>query len=298
VSAPRRKLPFWKVEAVGNDFVLVEARAVQEEHLSRLAQHLCHRPLGIGSDGLLVVGSGTQAPVAMRMFNPDGTEDFCGNGLRCVARFAYEQGYVDTPAFAIETPRGLIPVRLVLREGEIEAITTQLPPPHFHPRAIPALIEGESVQDYPLMIAGQAVRLWSVNVGTTHSVIFTERLPDDEAFYQLSPRIETHPIFPERTSVLWAVVESPHRVRVRIWERGVGETQGCGTGAAAVAVLSQVAGWGQDPIEVRSPGGTLTVEWQPDAPITLTGPAQTLFEGHYWLIHPAYTTSPTSYPRH
>ena len=289
MSEPRHKLPFWKVEAVGNDFVLVEASAVQGENLSRLAQRLCHRPLGIGSDGLLVVGSGTQAPVVMRMFNPDGTEDFCGNGLRCVARFAYEQGYVDTSEFAIETSRGLIPVRLILHEGNIEAIATQLPPPRFHPREIPALVEGEVVQDYPLMIAGQVVRLWSVNTGTTHSVIFTDRLPDDETFYQLSPRLETHPLFPERTSVLWAVIESPHRARVRIWERGVGETQGCGTGAAAVAVLSQVAGWGQNPIEVRSSGGILTVEWEPDAPITLTGPAQTLFEGHYWLTHAVNT---------
>ena len=277
------KLPFWKVEAVGNDFVLVEAGAVQDANLGHLAQRLCHRPLGIGSNGLLIIGSGTRAPVSMRMFNPDGTEDFCGNGLRCVARFAYEQGYVDTPEFAIETPRGLIPVRLILREGKIEAVTTQLPPPRFHPRAIPALVEGESVQDYPLMIVGQAVRLWSVNVGTTHSVIFTERLPDEETFRQLSPRIETHPLFPERTSVLWAIIESPHQVRVRIWERGVGETLGCGTGAAAVAVLSRIAGWGQNPIEVRSPGGTLTVEWEPGDSITLTGPARILFEGHYWL---------------
>jgi diaminopimelate epimerase len=277
------KLPFWKVEAVGNDFVLVEAGAVQDENLSHLAQRLCHRPLGIGSDGLLIIRSGTQATLAMRMFNPDGTEDFCGNGLRCVARFAYEQGYVDTTEFAIETPRGLIPVRLILREGEIEAVATQLPPPRFHPCEIPALVEGESVQDYPLMIAGQAVRLWSVNVGTTHSVIFTERLPDEETFRQLSSRIETHPLFPERTSVLWALIESPHQVRVRIWERGVGETLGCGTGAAAVAVLSRIAGWGQNPIEVRSPGGALTVEWEPGDSITLTGPARILFEGHYRL---------------
>lgn len=283
MNLKRRALPFWKVEGVGNDFVLIEAEAVQGDDLSQLAQRLCHRPLGIGSDGLLLIGKGVYAPVSMRMFNPDGTEDFCGNGLRCVARFAYEQGYVDTPAFPIETISGVIPVQLTLRDGQVGAITIQLPPPRFHPRDIPALIEGESVQDYPLTVAGHQLRLWSVNTGTTHSVIFNDRLPDDETFRQLSPRIETHPLFPERTSVLWAVLESPHKVRVRIWERGVGETLGCGTGAAAVAVLSHIAGWTQNPVEVHSRGGVLTVHWEPDSTIALTGPARVLFEGRYWL---------------
>jgi len=283
VSLLPRALPFWKVEGVGNDFVLVEAETVQGDDLSQLAQQLCHRPLGIGSDGLLVVGRGEPAPVAMRMFNPDGTEDFCGNGLRCVARFAYEQGYVDTTEFGIETSRGVIPVQLTLREGQVEAITTLLPPHRFHPCEIPALVEGEVMQDYPLTVGGHTVHLWAVNTGTTHSVIFAERLPEEETFRQLSPRIETHPLFPQRTSVLWAVVESPHRVQVRIWERGVGETQGCGTGAAAVAVLSLTASWTQNPIEVRSRGGTLRIHWEPGTPIALTGPARILFEGRYWL---------------
>ncbi|GBC93481.1 Diaminopimelate epimerase [bacterium HR15] len=283
MSIGQRALPFWKVEGIGNDFVLVEAEAVQGDDLCQLAQRLCHRPLGIGSDGLLLIGKGVNAPVSMRMFNPDGTEDFCGNGLRCVARFAYEQGYVQTPAFAIETLSGTIPVQLTLRDGRVETITAQLPPPRFHPREIPMLVDGEMVQDYPLLVAGHEVRLWAVNTGTTHSVIFTDRLPDEQTFSQLSPRIETHPLFPERTSVLWALIESPHRVQIRIWERGVGETQGCGTGAAAVAVLSRVAGWTQNPVEVRSRGGTLSVSWEPDAPIALTGPARILFEGRYWL---------------
>lgn len=283
MSEARRALPFWKVEGVGNDFVLIESEAVQNENLSRLAQRLCHRPLGIGSDGLLIIAKGARAPISMRMFNPDGTEDFCGNGLRCVARFAYEQGYVDTPEFAVETLSGTVPVQLTLRDGQVEAITIHLPPPRFHPREIPALVEGESVQDYPLMVAGHEVRLWSVNTGTTHSVIFTDHMPDDETFQQLSSRIETHPLFPERTSVQWALIESPHRVRVRIWERGVGETQGCGTGAAAVAVLSSIAGWTQNPVEVRSYGGALTVHWEPGNAIALTGPAHILFEGRYWL---------------
>ncbi len=278
-----RRLRFWKVEAVGNDFVLVDADSVQGENLPALAQRLCHRPLGIGGDGLLIIGRGEREALAMRMFNPDGTEDFCGNGLRCVARFAYEHGYVDTPRFAIETISGVVPVRLNLRDGVVESITTELPPPRFHPRDIPIRVEGEQVLDYPLTVSGREVRLWAVNTGTTHSVIFTDRLPDDELFEQISPRIETHPLFPERTSVLWALMESPNRFAVRIWERGVGETQGCGSGAAAVAVLAHLANWAKNPVEVRSRGGVLTVEWEPGTPIRLTGPATLRFEGLYNL---------------
>jgi diaminopimelate epimerase len=155
-----RVLPFHKMEGVGNDFVLIEADAAQGLDYSDLAQRLCHRPFGIGADGLLVIERGARAPVRMRMFNPDGTEDFCGNGLRCAARYAFEQGFVDTPAFAIETlGERLVPVQIHLHEGSVEAISTQLPPPRFHPRDLPALADGACIEDYPVTVAGHALRL-------------------------------------------------------------------------------------------------------------------------------------------
>jgi hypothetical protein len=117
-------------------------------------------------------------------------------------------------------------VQIHLHEGSVEAISTQLPPPRFHPREIPALADGAFIEDYPLTVAGRTVRIACVNTGTTHTVIFGATLPDDALFLEVSPRIETHPMFPERTSVLWAVVASRGEIRVRIWERGVGETLG------------------------------------------------------------------------
>ncbi|MFN3691156.1 MAG: diaminopimelate epimerase, partial [Fimbriimonadales bacterium] len=144
-------LPFYKMEGVGNDFVLIEAHAAPVHDWSALAQRLCHRPFGIGADGLLVIERGASAPVRMRMFNPDGTEDFCGNGLRCAARFAYEQGYVDTTEFTIETLGGkIVPVQLHRRDGAVEQVSMQLPPPRFHPRDIPALAEGEIIEEFPI----------------------------------------------------------------------------------------------------------------------------------------------------
>ncbi|MCX7688445.1 MAG: diaminopimelate epimerase [Fimbriimonadales bacterium] len=280
-------LPFTKVEGMGNDFVLLEWEQIPESwqgRPERLAQILCHRPFGVGADGLLIIQRKTPQRVVMRMFNPDGTEDFCGNGLRCVARFAYEHGYTDATEFVIEAYRGQeVPVRLHLREGTVDAITTTLPAPRFHPRQIPMLVEGEVVEDYPLTIADETLRLNAVNTGTTHTVIFTDRLPDDERFHKLSPRLETHPLFPERTSVLWAVVDSPETIRMRIWERGVGETLGCGSGAAAVAVLAQRAGWVSETVEVVSKGGRVKVRWQPNQPVEITGTAFVRFEGVYFL---------------
>jgi len=278
-----RVLPFHKMEGVGNDFVLIEADAARGLDHSDLAVRLCHRPFGIGADGLLLVERGARAPVRMRMFNPDGTEDFCGNGLRCAARYAYEQGFVDTPAFAIETLGGqIVPVEIHLHEGAVKAISTHLPPPRFHPREIPALAEGECLDDYPITIAGRALRIASVNTGTTHTVIFDATLPEDALFLEVSPRIETHPMFPERTSVLWAVVVSRSEIRVRIWERGVGETLGCGSGAAAVAALAHRVGWVDAEVAVVSKGGTLQVRYQPDG-VVLTGQANRVFRGEVYL---------------
>lgn len=279
-----QQLPFHKMEGVGNDFVLIEAEAAQERNLSELAQRLCHRPFGVGADGLLVIERGASAPVRMRMFNPDGTEDFCGNGLRCAARYAYEQGYADTAEFAIETLGGrIVPVQIHLHDGILQAITTLLPPPRFHPRDIPAHADGEIIEDYPLTIAGRNLRIACINTGTTHTVIFMDTLPDDSLFLEVSPRLETHPMFPERTSVLWAVVVSRGEARVRIWERGVGETLGCGSGAAAVGVLAHRAGWTERKVTVVSKGGALQVEYREDG-IALTGEAFTRFTGEFQFI--------------
>ncbi|OYT74984.1 MAG: diaminopimelate epimerase [Armatimonadetes bacterium JP3_11] len=276
-------MPFHKMEGVGNDFVLIEADAASGRDLSELAQRLCHRPFGIGADGLLVVERGVRTPVRMRMFNPDGTEDFCGNGLRCAARFAYEQGYASATEFAIETLGGqVVPVQIHLREGSVDAITTVLPPPRFHPHDIPALAEGELIEDFPITVAGHPLRIACVNTGTTHTVIFGATLPDDALFHAVSPRLETHPMFPERTSVLWAVVASRKEIRVRIWERGVGETLGCGSGAAAVGVLAYRAGWTEPEVTVVSAGGRLKVKPTEDG-IALVGQANTLFKGVFYF---------------
>lgn len=265
-------LPFVKMQAVGNDFVVVErGDAGDEAGLSDLARALCDRRFGVGADGLLLRGDDPDADLEMRIFNADGSEDtMCGNGLRCLVRLAHDRGLAPARGIA-RTRAGCIPYAV----GPEEVALT-FAPPAFAPADVPV----DAGSSSGLTVAG--VRLDAVNTGSTHAVALVDALPGDALFRARSPRIETDPRFPERTSVIWTRVEGPGRLRVRIWERGVGETQGCGTGACAAAVVARRAGV-QDAREIRvaSPGGELRVAWEggADDPMVLTGPAQVVYEG-------------------
>lgn len=270
-------LPFTKMQAVGNDFVVADEAAWPGEDWSARAVALCDRRFGVGADGLLVVGPSAAAEVRMRMFNPDGTEDMCGNGLRCVARFAHDAGRLAGEG-RVETLAGVRRVR-VRGDG---AVSADMGTPRFAPPDLPMTVPGARALDYPLDLDGETLAVSVVSTGTTHTVVLGDALPEDALFFRLSPRIERHPVFPERTSVLWTVVEGPNRLRLRIWERGVGETFGCGTGACAAAVLARALGRVEGPATaVASKGGVLEVVWgggERDA-VTLTGPAQVVYTG-------------------
>ncbi|MDW8104404.1 MAG: diaminopimelate epimerase, partial [Armatimonadota bacterium] len=207
-------LPFSKMQGVGNDFVVVAEEMVSSLSLPALARLLCQRRFSVGADGLLVVGRGERAPVRMRMFNPDGSEDMCGNGLRCVAQWARRRGLVDGSCFIVETVDGDKQVEL-LPDGRVRV---ELGEPRFAPEEVPVLAEETDVLNLPVSLPHRQVRVAALSTGSTHSVLFVDTLPSDDLFWQESPMIENHPLFPQRTSVLWTVVESPSRLRMRIWE--------------------------------------------------------------------------------
>jgi len=274
------RLAFIKMQAVGNDFVLVNESDTADDDWPRLSMALCNRRFGVGGDGLLVVGESDVADARMRMFNPDGTEDMCGNGLRCVIHHAPAAAGRLPAAGTIETLAGVRGFR-VNPDG---TITTDMGIPHFAPADLPMTAPGRArVLDFPLPLDADFLCVSVVSTGTTHTVVFVDELPNDERFLRLSPRIENHPLFPERTSVLWTKVEPPNALRLRIWERGVGETLGCGTGACAAAVLARVQGKinGFGPVAVASKGGTLHVDWAggTNDPISLTGRAHVVYAG-------------------
>lgn len=272
-------LPFSKMHGVGNDFVVVSEEAVRLFSLPDLARRLCRRRFAIGADGLLVVGRGSRQAVRMRMFNPDGTEDMCGNGLRCVAKWASLRGLAADTRFAVETIDGDKQVQL-LSDGMVRV---ELGEPRFEPGEVPVVATKAPVVDMPVDLPHGTVRVTALSTGSTHGVVFVDSLPDDERFLRDSPMIENHPLFPRRTSVLWTVVESPSRLRMRIWERGAGETLACGTGACAAAVAAQLHGLAGESVDVYSAGGMLHVEWRPGEPISLTGAAELVYEGCYPL---------------
>jgi diaminopimelate epimerase len=278
-------IPFWKVESVGNDFVLVheaDVRALAKKDYERFLRELTisasERRFGIGSDGLLVVGP-SGSDLNLRMFNPDGSEDFCGNGLRCATVHATKQGWVGE-RFMIHHHGQNVQATVC---GD-DCVETHLDSATYRPQDVPVKFREEPKKTFdrkPLW-TGLEVGGSSLSTGSTHTILWTGALPDDPEFHRLGPLIETDEQFPERTSVIWAIEEAPMKVRIRIWERGAGETLGCGTGASAAAVdyLRRKNLGGS--VEVISKGGTLQIgapSW--DAPLVVRGTAKELFSGKY-----------------
>jgi diaminopimelate epimerase len=265
---------FTKMQGAGNDFLLVQG---EEQDWPALAPALCDRHFGAGADGLLVALPSDRADVRMRMYNPDGTEDDCGNGLRCLGLYAVRRGLVPAREFRVETLSGIKTARVDPSDGPEARVTTDLGRADLRPASIPALFPGERALGVSLEAGGETLTVHSLSTGSAHTVVF--EMPDEERFRRLSPLLEHHPAFPERTSVMWTEIREPDHARVRIWERGAGETLACGTGAAAVATACYVTGRTGNRVAVASRGGTLRVEVGDDLSLRLTGPAAFVYEG-------------------
>lgn len=275
------RVPFWKTVSVGNDFVLVRREDVEHCDLVELARWACRRRFGIGSDGLLVVDS-SEGRLSLRMFNPDGTEDFCGNGLRCAALFWQRCGGAER--FVIRHGGKEVPVGF----GTGGWIDVQLPPASWEPEEIPLANGVGEVFLRKLDVGGESLTVSAVSTGTAHAVVELDSPPSDDLFARLSPMIEVHPWFPERTSVLWTWPEGKCGVRARVWERGVGETDGCGTGSAAIAAVrfrrATVAGGptaGEKAIAVLTKGGETAVGRGPEGSLIVSARAEIPFEGDF-----------------
>ena len=265
------------MQAVGNDFILIEWFKDGELDWSTLSKRLCDRHFGVGSDGLIVILPSEIADYRMRMFNPDGTEDMCGNGLRCSIRLFYESQNPDKTYFRIETISGI-------RDGEITdtdewIVRVNLGKPILSPEDIPVLLDFSPVIDFPLVAGDRTFNVTILSTGTTHTVIFFKDL-SDEIFLEYSPRIENNPIFPERTSVIWVTEEDGDELKVRVWERGVGETLSCGTGACAAVVAKVLKNGNRTNYRVTSKGGTLSVDWRNKKDILLSGKVESVFRGN------------------
>ena len=259
--------PFTKMHGAGNDFVVLDALAHPvwlAQPFSLAAQELCARGFGVGADGLLLLMHANNGDdFQMRMWNPDGSEDMCGNGLRCLAHLAHLRGYIGDE-FGAQTLSGSHRGKR-LSNGEF---SLQMGAPQFDFAQIPLQrsldFQGDSALNYSLGIENNRVGpLSSLSTGSTHTVLWSDAETIEKHFLDWSPKLEIHPAFPERSSILWAQVLADNRIELRIWERGVGETLACGTGACATAVAAIETGRiNSDEVIVASKGGDLRVQWR------------------------------------
>jgi len=276
-------MKFTKMHGAGNDYVYVDGFAETVAEPAALARAVSDRHRGIGGDGLILILPSARADVRMRMFNSDGSEaEMCGNGLRCVAKYAYDHGLVEKLAITIETGAGVLPVEMFANAaGRVERVRVNMGRPRLSRAEIPMTGRAaERVIDQELQVLDRSFRINCVSMGNPHCVIYV----DDVASFPVAtygPAIEHHELFPRRTNVEFVQVLSAGEVRQRTWERGAGETLACGTGAAAVTVAGLLTGRTGNRLLNHLTGGDLELTWDGAGAVFMTGPAVEVFTGDY-----------------
>jgi diaminopimelate epimerase len=276
-------MKFHKMQGAANDFVVVDGRGLSAVDWAAVAARACDRRLGVGADGVLVLEVSQAEDFRMRYHNADGSEsEMCGNGIRCMAKFALDVGATVDRRLTWETGAGQVTTD-VLEYGEGPArVRVDMGPPRFAPSDIPVKVEGDDVREVPFAVNGRELSLTCVSMGNPHAVAFVDSVANFP-LERLGPEVEHHAAFPNRTNFEIVEVVDPGHLRMRVWERGVGETQACGTGACAVAVAGRLVRQTEPEVEIDLPGGRLTVAWRPGQNVLLTGPAETSFMGDFDL---------------
>ncbi len=275
-------MKFVKMQGAGNDFVIIDCTkdAIAEEYLPVVARHACDRKFGIGADGIILVLPSRAANFRMRMFNPDGSEaEMCGNGIRCFARYIFERKMHPDVLMTVETGGGVKPLKLNAAGGRVRTVRVDMGEPRLARSDIPMRgPESAKVVAEPLKVSGKKYDVTCVSMGNPHCVIFVDNV-DNFAVEKIGPEVEHHPSFPHRTNVEFVEVLSHQEIKMRVWERGAGETLACGTGACAAAVASILNEKVTRKVTVHLAGGDLFVEWLGDNKVFMTGSAEEVFEG-------------------
>jgi diaminopimelate epimerase len=276
-------MQFTKMQGAGNDYVYINCFEQQPENPAELACQVSDRHFGIGSDGLILILPSEKADLRMRMFNADGSEaEMCGNGIRCVAKFAYDHGLVDRREIRVETGAGILTLQLFPGvDGKIAKVRVNMGHPALKRGEIPMTGPAdETAENLQIEVEGKIFQATCVSMGNPHCVIFVDDVSDFPLAHY-GPLIEHHPWFPNRINVEFVQVVSPGEVIQRTWERGAGETLACGTGASAVTVAGVLTGRTERKILNHLRGGDLELEWPEDGPVYKTGPAVEVFTGNF-----------------
>jgi len=272
---------FSKMQGLGNDFIIVNSlkESVPEDY-AFLTKKVCDRRFGIGGDGLMLVLPSDKADIKMRIFNSDGSEpEMCGNGIRCFAKFVYEEGIVNKTKMEVETLAGIIVPELILNnEGKVSAVKVDMGEPQLERSKIPMLGPEGHVVNENLSVDGQGFAVTAVSMGNPHCVIFVSDV-EKINIEEWGPLLETHKSFPRKTNVEFVQKVNSQEVIMRVWERGVGITLACGTGACATLVAAVLNKQTDRKATVKLLGGDLFIEWAENNHVYMTGPAIEVFRG-------------------
>jgi len=268
------------MHGIGNDYIYVNAVREQISNPNILAKQLSDRHFGVGSDGLILILPSDVADFRMRMFNYDGSEaEMCGNASRCVGKYVYDKGLTSKRVIRLETNAGIKKLNLTIEKGKVSVVRVDMGEPILEPSLIPVITEARNAVFLPLNIDDIKYEVTCVSMGNPHAVIFTRDI-DMLELSEIGPKFEYHPIFPNRINTEFVEVIDPGHVRMRVWERGAGETLACGTGACAVLVAGVLCGLLNSKARVDLRGGSLEIEWNRfDNRVYMTGGATFVYEG-------------------
>lgn len=279
---PHDKLiTFTKMHGLGNDYIYIDCMKEEVADPASLAVEMSDRHRGVGGDGIILIMPSEVADFRMRMFNADGSEGkMCGNASRCIAKYVYEAGLTDKAIITLETLSGVKVLSMDIKDGEVTAVTVDMGMPEIDCEAVPVTSDKRQLVDEPVATSAGEVRLTAVSMGNPHGVIFVAD-PQKADVHGLGRELECHPMWPDKANIEFAAVTDPTHITMRVWERGSGETQACGTGACATVVAAVLGGHTEREVTVTLPGGDLEIEWGDDGHVYMKGPAETVFTGQY-----------------
>ena len=278
-------MKFTKMHGCGNDYVYVNCFRETVANPGETARFISDRHFGIGSDGLILIKPSERADFEMDMYNSDGSSGaMCGNGIRCVAKYVYDYGLTDKTHISIDTKSGIKDLDLEIENGKVSRVCVNMGAPDLTASHIPVLAETEKVISCPIEAGGKEYLYTAISMGNPHAVVFLDTLEDLE-IEKIGPLFEHHPNFPDRINTEFIQILDEATLRMRVWERGAGETMACGTGACAAAVASilngKVTG---NSVTVHLLGGSLQIRWDREQnQVFMTGPATTVFDGEIQL---------------
>ncbi|MFA4052798.1 MAG: diaminopimelate epimerase [Duncaniella muris] len=271
------------MHGIGNDYIYINCMESVPDRLPELAEEMSDRHFGVGGDGIVLICPSDKADFRMRMFNNDGSEArMCGNASRCIAKYVHDHKLTDKTCISLETLSGIKVLSLNMSpSGEVESVTVDMGEPELNAGLVPVRSTAEKMVEEPVATSCGEVRVTAVSMGNPHGVVFVDRI-EDVPFETLGPELEKHSMWPDRANIEFLQIISPSEARMRVWERGTGETLACGTGACASAVAAALTGRCGREVTIHLRGGDLYIRWANNGHVMMTGGATEVFEGNYY----------------